>query len=528
MAATPRPCSAVGSLVVPALLAESLDDLARQMAARPEPPTGGAPLIAMHLAVLVSRLMPSVGWTAAERHADGEPIWTGRSHPYDESTIRKRAGDFAARGGTELVARALEVSVEQAVAASGEKAIAYTDMFDQVYWTKKPAYAAPIANRGNRLLAATYFGLTFVRLGEATALAYHVSWHKPASPLQDALEAVHDAPRREAWLTRNLRLHIWDRGGSGRPTVRWALARRIPYLTVMQGSTSWARYRRSPRAYTRTRVPVFVRRDVAVARDSPPGASPEVIVYPAHPEKGRRATKALRYRCGVPLPKPELRALDQLYKSRWPCNENAIKALVAVGFGRNLDRGLTLTTSRGTDGRTARFRVRLRTLDEKITAFQPTTVPQATRQARPLVRELQRCAAERAEIAAIPQDRGARMNQGAELLCKNLMLLVYNRLMLLVAQSHSDELRRMTPARIHELLLGRNMLACSDERATTLWVDPLPSPTERALQEELVQLLDSQALHLHGRELRLRLRGPAERGQQGQPGEPAEALRVSP
>ena len=302
-AATPRPCSAVGSLVVPALLAEPLDDLARQMAAQPEPPRGGAPLIAMHLAVLVGRLMPSVGWAAAERHADGEPVWTGRSHPYDESTVRKRARDFAARGGTELVARALEVSVEQAVAASGEKAIAYTDMFDQVYWTKKPAYAAPIASRGKRLLAATYFGLTFVRVGEATALAYHVSWHKPASPLQDALEAVRDAPRREAWLTRNLRLHIWDRGGSGRPTVRWALARRIPYLTVMQGSTSWARYRRSPRVYTRTRVPVFVRRDVAVARGSPPGSSPEVVVYPAHPEKGRRATKALRYRCGVPLPK---------------------------------------------------------------------------------------------------------------------------------------------------------------------------------------------------------------------------------
>src|SRR5262245_3646502 len=43
-----------------------LDDLARQMAARPEPPAGRAPLIAMHLAVLVGRLMPSVGWVAAE------------------------------------------------------------------------------------------------------------------------------------------------------------------------------------------------------------------------------------------------------------------------------------------------------------------------------------------------------------------------------------------------------------------------------------------------------------------------------
>jgi hypothetical protein len=513
---------------VPALLAGPLEDLARQMAARPEPPTGGAPLIAMHLAVLVSRLMPTVGWVAAERHADGELVWTGRSRPYDESTVRKRARDLAARGGTELVARAVEASVEQAETASGTKAIAYTDMFDQVYWTKKPAYAAPISTRGKRLLAATYFGLTVVRVNETTALAYHVSWHKPASPLQDALEALHDAPRRAAWLAQNLRLHIWDRGGSGRPTLRWALARRIPYLTVSQGSTSWARYRRSPRVYTRRTVPVFVRRDVTVARGSLPGSSPEVVVYPAHPERGRQATKALRYRCGGPLSKSDLRTIDQIYKTRWPSNENVIKALVAVGFRRNLDRGLTLTTSRGTDGRTARLQERQRALDDKITALHPTTIPRLIRQARPLAREQQKCAAERAEIAATPQDRGARMNQGAELLCKNLMLLIYNRLMILLAQSPSDDLRTMTPARIQELLLGRQMLACSEERATTLWVDPLPSPTERALQEELVRLLNGQDLHLHGREMRIRLRAPNEPTPHDQASGLAGALRVSP
>ena len=129
---------------MPALLAESLGDMARQMAAQPDPPSGDAEAIAVHLAALVGRLMPSRGWLAAERHADGEPIWTGRLRPYDESTMRKRAHEFARCGGTELVARAVEASVEQAVAASGTKAVAYTDMFDQVYWTKKPAYAAPI------------------------------------------------------------------------------------------------------------------------------------------------------------------------------------------------------------------------------------------------------------------------------------------------------------------------------------------------------------------------------------------------
>jgi hypothetical protein len=497
------------------------------MAAQPEPSTGGAPLLATHLAVLVGRLMPSVGWVAGERHADGEPIWTGRSRPYDESTIRKRARDIAQRGGTDLVARALEVSVEQAVAESGAKAVAYTDMFDQVYWTKKPAYAAPIGGRGNRLLGATYFGMTFVGLGDTGALAYHVSWHKPASPLQDALESVHGAPRRAAWLSQNIRLHIWDRGGSGGPTLRWALARRIPYLTVMKGATTWRRYRRPPRVHTRTRVPVFARRDVAVARGSPHGSSPEVVIYPAHPEKGRRATKALRYRCGVPLSKPELRTLDQVYKTRWPCNENTIKALVAIGFDRNLDRGLTPTTSRGTDGREARLQVRERALGDKIAAFHPTTIPQAVRQARPLLRQKRACAVERAAIAALPQDKGARMNQGAELLCKNLMMLIYNRLTLLLAQSPLDDVRRMTPARIHELLLGRGMLASTEDRTTTLWIDPVPNPTERSLQQELVRLLDEQALALRGRELRLRLRDPLEQGRQVQPSGPTQALRVS-
>jgi len=92
------------------------------------------------------------------------------------------------------------------------------------------------------------------------------------------------------------------------------------------------------------------------------------------------------------------------------------------------------------------------------------------------------------------------------------MLLVYNRLVRLLAQSPSDE-----------LLLGRGMLACSEGRTTTLWVDP----TERALQEELVRLLDKEALHLHGRELQLRLREPVERRRYVQPSGPAGALRVS-
>jgi hypothetical protein len=141
------------------------------MAAQPDPPAGDAASIALHLESLVGRLMPSDGWAAGERHAGAEPILTGRRRPYDESTLRKRARAMAQHGGTDLVARAVEASVEQAVAESGTRAVAYTDMFDQVYWTKKPAYAAPIGNRGNRLLGATYFGMTFVQPSHGVALA---------------------------------------------------------------------------------------------------------------------------------------------------------------------------------------------------------------------------------------------------------------------------------------------------------------------------------------------------------------------
>ena len=223
-------------------------------------------LVEAHLDALVGRLMPSGTWETGARHAGAEPIWTGRGRPYDESTLRKRAHEFADHGATERVAQAIEASVGAAVEESGAKAVAYTDMFDQVYWTKEPAYAGPIGNRGNRLLAATYFGLTFVRPSGAPALAYSVSWHKPASPLQDALEALHAEPRRSEWLTHHIDLHIWDRGGSGRPTLSWALVHGIPYLTLGKKATRWTRYRGAPRVHTRRRVPVFTRRDVRAAR----------------------------------------------------------------------------------------------------------------------------------------------------------------------------------------------------------------------------------------------------------------------
>lgn len=519
--------TAVGTLILPALLAEPLTQLAEQMATQPDPPAGSAARTAEHLKALVGRLMPCDGWSAGERHADAEPAWTGRRRPYDESTLRKHVHELVQHGGTDLVARAVEVSVEQAVAASATKAVAYTDIFDQVYWTKKPAYAAPIGNRGNRLLAATYFGVTFVQTGLDVALAYSVSRHKPASPLQDGLEALLAAPRRATWLSTNIRLHIWDRGGSGRPTLRWAIARRIPYLTVTKGATRWTRYRRPPKVHTRSRVPVFVRRDVAVRRGCPKGATPEEVIFPAHPSKGRASTKALRYRTGAPLLKADLRQLDRVYKTRWPRNENPIKALVAVGFDRNLDRGLTLTSSRGKDGRLARLQMRERALRDKIAAFSPPTIPLLIRGARRLLREKGACAQQRAAIAAIPNDKGARMATGAELFCKNLMLLAYNFLALLLMRSPIDEVRTLTPARLHELLLGRSLLWTQQDQGTTLWIEPLPSSPERSLQDELVRLLNEKSLSLRGRRLHLRIRDPTDRAHQLRPADLPRALLVS-
>jgi hypothetical protein len=514
-------------------LAQSATEIAAASAPPSQTPTSTTPvskagLIETHLGALVGRLMSPGGWVGGERRAGAEPIWTGRARPYDESPLRKHARHLARRGATDVIARAVEAQVHKAVAASGVKALAYTDMFDQVYWTKKPAYAAPIGNLGNRLLGATYFGLTFVRPTKGPALAYHVSWHKPASPLQDALEALHSEKRRATWLTAQVQHHIWDRGGSGVATLRWAAARAIPYLTVSRGSTLWTRYRRAPRVHTRSKLPVFVRRDRKVARGKvargkkaraePEDSTPEEVIFPAHPNKGRTSTKALRYRTGRPLPEATLRELDRFYKTRWPSNENPIKALIAVGFDRNLDRGLTKTTSRGTDGERARLEAREQALGAEIEAFVPTTFPQAMKGIRRFVGKKQRCDEQRARIAQAPQDKGARMPTGAEGLCKNLMLLMYNMLVLLLMQSPLPQVQAMSLSRVHELLLGRSFLACLDDQGTTLWIDPVPCSSERVLQQELVRLFNEQPLSLRGRRLFLRLRDP--------PGE-MRPLRVS-
>ncbi len=74
---------------------------------------------------------------AAARRAGAEPLWTGRKRAYAESTLRQAAGRLDAEGASSLVARAVWNQVTEAVAKAEEEVIAYTDMFDQPYYTKK-------------------------------------------------------------------------------------------------------------------------------------------------------------------------------------------------------------------------------------------------------------------------------------------------------------------------------------------------------------------------------------------------------
>ena len=245
-----------------------------------------------------------------------------------------------------------------------------------------------------------------------------------------------------------------------------------------------------------------------MAAGRPKGTTPQEVIFPAHPSKGRASIRALRFRTSARMSKADLRQMDRVYKTRWPNNENPIKALVAVGFDRNLDRGLTPTTSRGTDGALARLEAREQALLAKVKAFTPTTLAQTTKAIGRFLRQKEACAEKRAAIAATSVGKGARMPTGAEGVCKNLMLLMYNMLAVLLWQSPLHEVQAMTPLRVHELLLGRGMLVCLEKQRMTLWIDPVPNSAERALQEELLRLFNAQRLSLRGQRLDLRMLDP--------------------
>jgi hypothetical protein len=189
-AAQARPVSNVASVLLPALLPAllggPLEDLARSLT--PDDATDGQKARQRaHLQVLTGRLLQTGGWVGGERVATAELLLTGRTRHYDESTLRKSARAMSARGAVGYAESTLQRQVHRVGSADVE---AFTDLHDQVYWTKKFAWAAPVGNLGNRLLACTYVGLTFVRAEAGPCLLYHVSWHKPASPLRDALERL--------------------------------------------------------------------------------------------------------------------------------------------------------------------------------------------------------------------------------------------------------------------------------------------------------------------------------------------------
>ena len=209
--------------------------LARKIAALPGS-TATVEDVRLKLEATSGRILFPKGLTAATREAGGEPLVTGRARPFDEGTLRRSLKTMATLGATRVLERAVEKQVEGAAGTTtGRTAVAHTDMVDQPYFTKEFALAGPIGSLNNKMLAGVYFGVTTIRVGGGAVLVYHLSWHKPATPLLDALKDLHASPSRHAWLTAHLRRHTWDRGGNGRPTLRWAYAQEIPYLTVSNG-----------------------------------------------------------------------------------------------------------------------------------------------------------------------------------------------------------------------------------------------------------------------------------------------------
>jgi hypothetical protein len=416
--------------------------------------------------------------------------------------------------------------VQRAVGSADVEA--FTDVHDQVYWTKKLAWAAPVGNLGNRLLGCTYFGLTFVRAEAGPCLAYHVSWHKPASPLRDALEALHDDETRHRWLTAHVAVHVLDRGTQGDPTLRWMLAQGIPYLTLTNGSVHWRRYRGADHQ-TSLGVPIFVRPDVRL-QDEPRATSgqarePRRIVFPAQPDRGLEGGRALRYRTAADLSDEAIEHLDERYKRRWPDNENAIKDLLAVGFGRNLDRTLDETTSRGHDGHVARLHAQLEAHDQELArlghqplveAIEPRLTAGATKPLvtalRPYVAEQKKRATKQAKLAArqaAPETKGSRVDRGGEHLCKVLTALVWNALALVLWRSPLERVRTMSVARVCVLLVRRSALAVVEAGRLTLWVERMGPEADEADQAEVVRLVNEARLGAGGSRLEVKIRDPA-------------------
>lgn len=500
----------VASLLLPALARSPLRALAQGLAKHDGEPERAAHDQA-HLEAMAGRMLAPGGWIAGHRRSLGETWWTGRVRPYHESTLRKSARAWVAAGA---VAEAEQVLFAQVRRAVGTHSVtAYTDVYDQVYWTKKLAWAGPVGGLGNRRLACTYFGMTFVRVEGGPALALHVSWHKPATPLIEPLRALHQNRARARWLRAHVTRHILDRGTQGGPTLTWCLQNGVPYLTPTRGDVQWRRYRH-PDAHTELGVPIFVREDppLASVERLEPAQAPQVVIFPARPERGLEYGRAVEYRAATTFSPEELCTLDTVYKSRWPTNENPIKFLIAVGFDRNLDRTLDPTTSRGHDGESATLRAKLAAREARVEERRAQRDAHPTRRTRDAydasVRAQKKAQARLAAHARRAELRGARSARGAEPLCKVLMLIVYNALVMWLATSVLEAVRVMTPERVRALLLGCAAWASFGPNTVTLWIESTPSTQDQPLQDELIRLVNAARLRTPRGRLQIRTRDP--------------------
>jgi hypothetical protein len=504
----------VASVLLPAMVEPQLADLARRLTAKAKTLDHPERAEARHrqLQALTGRLLTPGGWAGGARRAGAEPLITGRARPYGESTLRKAAREMSAHGAVGAAEEVLQAQVAEAVGK--QRVTAFTDIYDQVFWTKKPAHAAPIGALGNRVLACTYFGLTFVRPDDGPCLAFHVSWHKPATSLLAGLQALHQDEHRHAWLTVHVALHVLDRGTQGDPTLRWALGQGIPYLTLQKSSVNWRRYR-NPTCTLDSGVPVFVRLDARLKDEPVPEGSladrPVTIVFPAQPSRGLEKGRAIVYRLAGDLSNEQVLRLDEVYKARWPNNENPIKALVAVGFEANRDRTLTLTTSRGQDSALVRAEQAVEAAEAKTAPLRANEnkTKKEQKQYERLVSKHQEKQRAVKKLQAAPQTMGARSDTGGEHLCKVLTLTLFNALALLLWRSPLAAVRAMTPEMVCHLVLWRPALACIEREKATLWLDAMIEPEDRGHQVELVRLFNEAQLQARGMRVALRIRDPA-------------------
>lgn len=454
------------------------------------------------MGAFIPRVMFPGSLAAAARLAGAEPLWTGRSRAYAESTLRLAAGRLDAEGASTHVARAVWRQVTGAVAMADEEVIAHTDMFDQPYYTKKFAHAAPIGRLGNRILACAYFGLTTISIPGGPTLFVHLSWHKPASPLRDALEDLFDDERRLDWWQDNVRLLIIDRGANGDPVLRWLGDLNVPYLTISRESAELWRFR-VPTLRSEYDLPIVVRPDRRLDGDAEDG--PWEVIVPADPSDPAER-RGIRFRSAVEFGTADLLALNALYKSRWPSMENEIKAAQALGFGRNRTRCLDLTTSRGTDGELARLRAREAAAEEEVEELgaAPASGDNLSRVVK-AGRKVLAARAKQVEVEAEASIKYARVEGGAERLGKWLHLLVHNAIALALASSPVEEVRVMDLPTVFELLLRQPALTCIEDGKLTLCVNALDAAADRRRQQALVEVINTLKLGCRGKQVAIRI-----------------------